>query len=157
MSQRRKLPSIDPRFSMYSLRIDRSAIHQIGVFAAEEIPRGKKVIEYTGERLTIPQAIARFKRIWVPGGRRPIYLLRLNRRWFLDGVEKGSGAERVNHCCDPNLKRKKIRGRMWFFSRRRIHRGEDLTLDYLVSPKAPIVRCRCGSPNCRGTINRISG
>jgi len=151
MSYSHKPPSIDPRFSMYSLRIGRSAIHKIGVFAAEEIPRGKRVIEYTGERLTIPQAVARF------GGRRPIYLLRLNRRWFLDGVEKGSGAERVNHCCDPNLKRKKIRGRMWFFSRRRIHRGEELTLDYLVSPKAPIVRCRCGSPNCRGTINRISG
>lgn len=151
MRNRPPIPSIDPLFSKYSLRIGRSPIHQVGVFAVEEIPRGKKVIEYTGERLTLSQTVARFKRTWAPG--RPTYLLRLNRRWELDGAVNGSGAERINHCCDPNLKSKTIRGRAWFFSRRRIHVGEELTLDYRFSPQAPVVPCRCGSPNCRGTIN----
>jgi uncharacterized protein len=154
MSKLQKPPQIDPRFSKYPLRVYRSRIHRVGVFAVEAIPRGKKVIEYTGERITMAQATARFKRIWVPGGKRAIYLLRLNRRWVLDGAFHGSGAERINHGCDPNLKPKRIRGRMWFLSKRRIQPGEELTFDYRFSPRGPVIRCQCGSRNCRGTINR---
>jgi hypothetical protein len=38
-------------------------------------------------------------------------------------------------------------------SRRQIRRGEELTVDYMFSKKVEPVRCRCGSPKCRGTIN----
>jgi SET domain-containing protein len=125
----------------------------VGVFADQSIPRGKKVIEYTGERLTISQADERFRRTWVRGGKRPLYMLRLNWRVVLDGASHGSGAERINHSCDPNLKPFKTRGRMWFVTRRRIQSGEELTLDYQVSPDAPPIRCSCGARHCRGTIN----
>jgi uncharacterized protein len=149
-----KLPRFNPRTSRYPLRYGCSRIHRVGVFAVEAIPRGKKVIEYTGERLTVAEAAKRFWRIWAPGGERPIYLLPLNRRWVLDGAFHGSGAERINHCCAPNLTHKRIPGRVWYVSRRRIQPGEELTIDYGTSPDAPIIRCSCGAPNCRGTLNR---
>lgn len=153
MGKRPKLRRFNPKTSRFRLRYARSQIHSIGVFADQLIPRAEKVIEYTGERLTISQADERFRRTWVPGGKRPLYMLRLSSRVVLDGAFHGSGAERINHSCDPNLKPLKTRGRMWFVSRRRIEAGEELTLDYQVSPHAPAIRCRCGARHCRGTIN----
>jgi SET domain-containing protein len=44
-----KLPSFDQPTSKYQLRFGRSRIHSAGVFALEAIPRGKKVVEYTGD------------------------------------------------------------------------------------------------------------
>jgi SET domain-containing protein len=72
---------------------------------------------------------------------------------MLDGAVGGSGAELINHCCEPNLRTRRILGHIFYFSRRRIRRGDELTLDYRFSKKAPQVVCRCGSPSCRGTIN----
>jgi len=146
------LQRFDSRSCMYALRYGRSHIHGVGVFALECIPRGKKVIEYTGERLTTAQATRRYRRI-LSDGNRPNCLLRLNHRWILDGARHGSGAERINHSCDPNLRPKNTNGHMWFLSKRRIHIGEELTLDYRYGADLPSVRCRCGTCNCRGTIN----
>jgi hypothetical protein len=47
---------INPKFTRYGLRVGRSPIHRYGVFAFEEIPRGRLVIEYTGRRLSSEQA-----------------------------------------------------------------------------------------------------
>jgi hypothetical protein len=69
MAARRKIiPSIDPRYAKYPLRVGRSRIHGFGVFAVETIPRGRKVIEYTGERLNPQQARTRQRKVWSRGG-----------------------------------------------------------------------------------------
>ena len=78
----------------------------------------------------------------------------LNRYWSVDPAVGGSGAEFVSHSCDPNLKTRIIGEHILFFSRRRIRKGEELSLDYKLGPKAVRIPCRCGSPHCRGTINR---
>lgn len=147
-------PTIDPRFSRFPLRVGRSRIHRFGVFALKTIPRGRKVIEYTGERLSQRQARDCQTRARRRGGPRIDTLFRLNRYWSVDGAVGGSGAELINHCCDPNLKTRRIRGHLLYFSRRRIRPGEELTVDYRFPAKAERAICRCGSPNCRGTINR---
>jgi SET domain-containing protein len=145
---------IDIRFTPFALRVRRSRIDRFGVFAEKSIPRARMVIEYTGERITRPQAVRRFRRIWRRTGPKRYYLACLNRRWIVDGAVGGSGAELVNHSCDPNLSIRKRGGRILFYSRRPIRKGEELTLDYRYSPKAPPAPCRCGSTKCRGTINR---
>ena len=38
-------------------------------------------------------------------------------------------------------------------SKRSIAEGEELTVDYRFSNKIEQVPCRCGAPECRGTIN----
>jgi len=146
--QRRRTPRINPKFAWYRLRVGPSPIHSTGVFALEDIPSGQRVIEYTGKRLSIEQGS-----ILDPTQDR--YLVRLNRRWLLDGSVGGSGAELVNHCCDPNVVCKRLNGHLIFYSRRRIRAGEELTLRYAYPVKITRVPCHCGSPKCRGTLRYL--
>lgn len=148
--------AIDSRFSQFHLRIRRSRIHRVGVFAAEPISPRRKVLEYTGERLNVRRFKIRYQEVWGPGGPKKLYLFRLNRHCYVDGAVGGCGAEFINHSCDPNLRVQRTRHHILFFSRRHIRAGEELTFDYRLHPKAIRIRCRCGSPNCRGTLNRKS-
>jgi SET domain-containing protein len=139
--------------AVYPLRIARSRIHRWGVFAVGSIPRGRKVIEYTGERISPTEACARVNRLLRPGRPKRTYLFRLNRLWTIDGAIGGSGAERINHSCDPNLFYRRTRGHILLFSLRRIRPGEELSYDYRLVSNSLRVPCRCGSPNCRGFLN----
>jgi SET domain-containing protein len=145
---------IDLKFTPFALKVQRSPIHRFGVFTQKSIPRGRMVVEYAGERITRRQAVRRYRKIMRRKGPKRFYLAWFNRRCILDGAVGGSGAELVNHSCDPNLMPRRRRGRLFFYSRRRIRKGEELTLDYRYAPTALQVPCRCGSPKCRGTINR---
>src|SRR5271154_2791475 len=129
-SARWRTTRIKKECSRYHLRIGRSTIHRRGVFALEPIPRNRKLIEYAGERLTWPQALRLLRKLWRLGAPTNPYLLRLNRRWIINGAAGGNGAQFINHCCAPNLAKRRIRGRVTFFSRRNIRAGEELTFDY---------------------------
>jgi uncharacterized protein len=146
--------SIDYRYARFPLRVGRSRIHRFGVFAVKTIPPGRKVIEYTGERLNMQQARVRQRGNWSRSGTKIDAIFRLNRYWAVDGGVGGSGAELINHCCDPSLKTRRIRGHILYFSRRRIRPGEELTVDYRFPAKSKRVTCHCGSCKCRGTINQ---
>lgn len=138
----------------FKLRVAPSSIHRLGVFAEQQIPGRVTVIEYTGERISYPEARRRFRRIMKEHGGRFNYLARLNSRWVIDGAVGGNGAELINHSCAPNVKGRRARGRLWFVSLRRIRKGEELLLDYRFPKKGPPTPCHCGSAACRGTINR---
>ncbi len=139
-------PQIKQEYAWYKLKIHSSTIHRWGVYAQQNIPRGKYVIEYTGQVLNRRQ----HKLI---ENRKMVYTYKLDNYWTLDGAVNGSGAERVNHSCDPNLKCE-IRGhRVFFISLRPIKKGEELTIDYCFEwCKKPTI-CLCGTKKCRGTIN----
>ena len=141
------------RASPFKLRVKRSGIHRFGVFAGQDIPAKARVIEYTGERISFREARRRFLRIMKDHAGRFNYLARANSRCVIDGAVGGSGAELMNHSCDPNMNLRRARGRIWLVSLRRIRKGEELVLDYRFPKKGPPVRCRCGSAACRGTIN----
>jgi SET domain-containing protein len=147
------MPSINPVFSQYRLHIHRSGIHRFGVFAAERIPRGRKVIEYTGQRISKRALSKRAQRMTRAARRKLRYLARVNRYWVMDGALGGSGAEFINHSCEPNLRPRRTLGHILLFSRRTIRKGEELSWDYRYSKKTETIPCRCGSPKCRGTIN----
>ncbi len=140
------LPEVDPKYACFRLAVRHSAIHRWGVFAEERIPARRKVIEYTGERVSRRETKRRSLR-------KHIYLFELDSYWCIDGAVGGSGAELINHSCDPNLYSSIQRGHILYFSRRVIQPGEELTVDYRFDKKVEKVPCRCGSPNCRGTIN----
>jgi len=146
-AKRKHEPKIDPRYARFRLRVGPSPIHQVGVFAGERIPARRKVIEYTGERVNLVEAYRRIK------GARKTYVFTVDKFWNVDGVVGGSGAEFINHSCEPNLKSRVVAGRVLYQSSRAIEVGEELTVDYRFSREAPKVSCRCGSPKCRGTIN----
>lgn len=144
---------VDGNASRFQLRIGPSRIRGLGVFAEETIPPRHKVIEYTGEKIHRAALEKRLRRIFRRHGWMPRYIFCLNKNWYVDGQKGGCGAERVNHCCDPNLVTRKINGRIFYFSRRRIARGQELTIDYRYRPESARKVCCCGSPKCRGTIN----
>src|SRR4051812_224489 len=89
-------PKINPDFVSYKLEIRKSKIHRFGVYALEPIPANRKVIEYTGERCNRMETKRR-------GEGEYTYLYTLDNYWTLDGAVGGSGAEIINHSCEPNL------------------------------------------------------
>jgi tetratricopeptide (TPR) repeat protein len=141
--------TINPQFARFALAVRPSGIHRLGVFTEERIPLRRTVIEYTGERISRREAKRRLNI------RAKVYLYKLDKYWRLDGAVGGSGAEYINHSCDPNLVARIINGRIYYRSKRQIEPGEELTVDYKFSADAEKTPCLCGSPKCRGTINRI--
>jgi len=141
-----KSPVIDPRYACFRLEIRESRIHRRGVYALERIPPRRKVMEYTGERISRRETKRR--------GDGPVtYLFTLDDYWTLDGAVGGSGAEIINHSCDPNIYTMVFKGHILYMSKRLIRPGEELTVDYRFSDKVEHVTCKCGSKACRGTIN----
>lgn len=139
-------PRLEERACRFRLRIGRSRIDRWGVFAAETIPARRRVIEYTGEHVGAREAFRR--RI-----RPRLYLFRTGVRRWIDGAIGGSGAESINHGCEPNVVARVRKGRVMLVSLRRIEVGEELLLDYRVSGDVPELVCRCGASSCRGYQN----
>ena len=81
------------------------------------------------------------------------YLFTLDNYWTIDGAFGGSGAEIINHSCDPNLRSWNFKGHILYMSKREIEKGEELTVDYRFSKDVDAVPCKCGAKTCRGTIN----
>ena len=138
------VPAINLKYSCFRLRVGTSKIHRWGVYAAEDIPANRKVIEYTGEKIGPREAK---RRASTP------YLFVLDDHWTIDGAVGGSGAQLVNHCCEPNLVSRIMKGHILYMSLRAIHEGEELTLDYNYDDTDETMHCLCGNPKCRGTIN----
>lgn len=142
-------PRINPAYAFYRLSIARSGIHRHGVFADEPIPARRKVIEYTGERISRRETKRRSLHS------RYTYLFTLDEYWTLDGSVGGSGAEYINHSCNPNIYSWIVRGHILYMSKREIRRGEELTVDYRFAKNVERVACHCGSEKCRGSINVV--
>jgi SET domain-containing protein len=138
---------LDPRYCAFKLRIGKSRIHRWGLFAAEAIPANRKVIEYTGEKINRRETKRR------ADTREHVYLFTLNSYWSIDGAVGGSGAECINHCCEPNLVSRILKDHILYFSMRDIRAGEELFIDYHFGADVEQVPCRCGAKTCRGYIN----
>jgi SET domain-containing protein len=144
---RQETPAISEKHACFRLSIRPSPIHRWGVFAEEFIPKGRKIIEYTGEKISRVETARRAR------SRRYNYLFTLDSYWTIDGGVGGSGAEFINHCCEPNCVARIVKGHILYFAARDIRPGEELTVDYRFDPDVEQVKCRCGAPGCRGTIN----
>ncbi len=142
----KKAPEVNQKYAGYKLRIAPSKIHRWGVYANEFIPARRKVIEYTGERISRRETKKRAER-------KLNYLFTLDTYWTIDGSVDGSGAQFINHCCEPNLIARIVRGHILYMSLRDIKKGEEITVDYHFDKDVEKVPCACGSLKCRGTIN----
>ncbi|MEZ5403949.1 MAG: SET domain-containing protein-lysine N-methyltransferase [Bryobacteraceae bacterium] len=142
-------PPIDAHYCKFRLRIGPSKIHRWGVFAAQDIPRNRKIIEYTGELISRRETKRR------ADASEHIYLFTVNSYWCKDGSVGGSGAEYINHCCEPNVRAVVIKGHILYMAMRDIRAGEELTIDYNFDKHVEKVSCICGASKCRGTINVV--
>jgi uncharacterized protein len=139
---------INPKAARFRMQIGRSRLHRYGVFALEDIPAARRVIEYTGKQLNLEQAAT----LRSP---RDIYVAWIHGGVHVDGRRGGSGAEFMNHSCAPNLVARRVGGRLYFYSRRNIRAGEELTWNYRYPIKLQRVPCRCGAARCRGALRYV--
>jgi len=147
-----------------SIILRRSPIHGNGVFAAKDIPAGKRLIRYRGLLLTHAAADRRYDGSIESGH---TFLFTLNERYVLDGNVGGNIARWMNHSCDPNCESvleenedgNKKEDRIFVDAKRDIREGEELTYDYGIrlevrhTPRLKkLWACRCGSAKCTGTL-----
>lgn len=146
------------------IEVRNSPIHGRGVFARTDIPAGEQIVEYKGKRLTHEEADRRFADN-LDGGH--TFLFTLNDKFLIDGNDGGSAARWINHSCAPNCEAMiyvnkdydEIRDKVWIEALRPISAGEELTYNYGIVLTIPHTRrlkqiwvCRCGSPQCSGTL-----
>jgi uncharacterized protein len=134
---------LDPK-----LEIKPSPIEGRGCFARVHIARGKKIAEYTGEKISNREAKRR-------AGRRRLRICEINDRWSLDGSRGGNGTHYINHSCEPNSYMKILYDHILLLALRDIRSGEEITLDYHSTLHSDRKRCTCGAQSCRGTINKV--
>lgn len=121
-----------------------SPIHSVGVFTTTPIRKGRRVVEYSGPRITPEEA----DRLYENTSRTYLYGLE-DGKTVIDG--DGLGAY-LNHSCDPNCEVDEIKGRVWIFALRDIAAGEELLWDYNLYDDEDAAPCSCGAANCRGTM-----
>jgi len=137
--------------------VKRSAIHGRGVFAVTTIPKGTRIIEYIGERISHAEAAIRYN--GEPDPNTIVLLFTVNRRVVLDAAVGGNDARFINHSCVPNCETVNDDGHIFIEALRCIEPREELTYDYNLSLSArrtrkdeAAYRCGCGSRKCRGTL-----
>ncbi len=134
----------------------RSSIHGGGLFATRRIPRGTRIIEYVGPRLTKARAnrlaLERIEQA-SQSGEGAVYMFSLNKRYDIDGNVPWNPARLINHSCSPNCEPQVIRGHIWIVARRSIAPGAELSFNYGYEAEHWQEHpCRCGAGNCVGAI-----
>ncbi len=136
--------------------VRKSAIHQRGIFASTDIPKGTPIIEYTGEKITKAESTRRgtalAERASKTGGA-AVYIFTLNKTHDLDGSTAQNTARLINHSCEPNCEAFISRGRIWIYAKHDIPEGEELSFNYGFGMDTwEDHPCRCGKPSCIGYI-----
>ena len=123
----------------------RSNISGWGVYAAEPINKNKRIVEYSGEKISSAEADRRETKYQKNG---QIWCFTLNRRWYRDGNVGGSTARFINHSCKGNCYSEVVDHTVWIRASKNIAKGDELTYDYNTEGEAGM-RCRCrpGCPN----------
>lgn len=111
------------------VRFARSAIHNWGLYAEENISANDMIIEYVGEKVRQQVADMR-ERQYLKSGIGSSYLFRIDENTVIDATKRGGIARFINHSCTPNCTAKiiKVDGskRIVIYALRDIERGESL-------------------------------
>jgi SET domain-containing protein len=115
----------------------------LGLFATDEIEKGRFIIEYLGPRISNAE---------VHRHRSTRYLFEVNSRWTIDGSPRWNTARYINHSCRPNAEAVVSRGRIHIKALKRIKPGDEITYNYGKNYFDTFIRpisCKCLA--CRAT------
>lgn len=143
--------------------VKNSRIHGRGVYAARNLKKGERVIEYKGELIS-----------WKECDRRPpsdpddpfhtFFFSLSDGKHVIDASVGGNDARWINHSCNPNCETEEDdeARRVFVVTTRDVNAGEELNYDYglIIDERiTPTLKqnyeCRCGARNCRGTMLAI--
>jgi Proteins containing SET domain len=134
------------------IEVRESGVHGHGVYAMQSIPKGTRIIEYTGQRVAWEAA---------PNDENDPHTFNfgLDNGEVINPEIGGNDARWINHGCDPNCESVEEDDRIFIDAIRDIEAGEELFYDYALEIDEPITgeskkkfACHCGSSNCRGTM-----
>ena len=135
-----------------------SSIAGKGAFALQRIPAGKRLIEYTGERVSHEVADKRYEEEEARGNTHTV-LFSVDDKIVIDAGVGGNDARFFNHSCDPNCTSRIVRKRVYLETLREIQPGEELVYDYEIPNEGESAEealrkypCYCGADNCRRTL-----
>lgn len=133
-----------------------SAVHGLGAFATRPYRAGRRVIEYTGERIDEAEIERRYADEIDDAH---TFLFSIGSGTAIDASVGGNAARYINHSCAPNCEARQVGRRVFIVSRRAIARGEELSYDYWLqiergasAARRRLYRCHCGAAECRGTM-----
>ena len=123
-----------PRDAPYEVKRTRAGL---GLFATRPIPKGKKIVEYTGPLIANDEVEKSDRK----------YFFGVNKKWSIDGSPRTNIARYINHSCSPNAEAIVTqRRRVWIWSIKKIKPGEEIAYDYgkeyfegIIEPMG----CRC--------------
>lgn len=134
-----------------------SKIQGTGAFAARNIRKGTRLIEYLGQRISWRTADKRYDDDNMK--RHHTFLFTVDDKVCIDGAVMGNDARFLNHSCDGNCEAINDRKRIFIDARRNIKAGEELLYDYQyersddhTEEDEKFYACRCGAAKCRGSI-----
>jgi SET domain-containing protein len=149
---RRRAKTLRRRFS-----VRRSPIHGKGVFALVRIPKGARIIEYKGERISHQEADQRYSELHANSPHTMLFIV--NDEIVIDATRRGNSARWINHSCAPNCEIADDDDRIFIDAARDIRPGEELSYDYNLQIGEPHTTaakrehaCFCGARRCRGTM-----
>ena len=135
----------------------RSGVHGKGVFAVLDIAEGETLLEYVGEVIDWPEALARHPHD--PAQPNHTFYFTVDENHVIDALFGGNSSRWINHSCHPNCEADEQNGRIFIKALRNIPAGEELNYDYGLVIDARYTAklkadypCWCGAANCRGTL-----
>ncbi|PWW46891.1 SET domain-containing protein [Melaminivora alkalimesophila] len=139
------------------IQVRRSGVHGKGVFALRPIAEGEVIVEYTGERISWPEAQRRHPHD--PDQPNHTFYFHVDDDLVIDAKFGGNSSRWINHSCEPNCWADERDGRIFITALRDIEAGEELNYDYGLVLEERYTRklkaeyaCHCGSATCRGTL-----
>ena len=140
-------------------KLKKSKIHAYGIFATENIPKGKKIIQYIGDKVTKKEgerrSEKRIKKYLNSKYTGSVYIFELNKKYDIDGSPKYNKARYINHSCNPNCEVEIENNEIWIKSIKKIKKFDELSYDYGYEFDEEDYKdhiCKCGSNNCIGYI-----
>ena len=139
------------------IEVRNSPVHGRGVFAAQNISKGKRIVEYLGDRVSHDAADKRYEDH--DENDNHTFLFIVDKHTVIDAGVGGNDARYINHHCEGNCESVIQYRRVFNDATRNIVKGEELGYDYEIGrdkddpPNVDeIYACRCGSPKCRGSM-----
>ena len=137
--------------------VRQSAVHGMGAFALRRIRKGTRIVEYLGERVSHKEADRRYETKDADDAH--TFLFIVDSKTVIDAGVDGNEARFLNHSCNPNCESVIENRRVYIEAIRAIEPGEEMTYDYQIQREdddppgiEEVFACRCGFPQCRGTM-----
>ena len=105
------------------VRVGLSRIAGQGLFAAQDIQKGTRIIQYIGARIPKEESVERL-------AQGNTYIFAFNERYDIDGKTLKNKARYINHSCEPNCEAIVTKRTIWIVAVRDIQAGEELSYNY---------------------------